>query len=81
MSVKALLKPGATTLAVMTKTTLVTAAPAALMIPWAAQALDPSLPAYRPLETLSGHLKSVGSDTLGHEMEAWPRGSRSFIPT
>jgi ligand-binding sensor domain-containing protein len=54
----------------MTKTTLVTAALAALMIPWAAQALDPSLPAYRPLETLSGHLKSVGSDTLGHEMEA-----------
>ena len=80
MSVKALLKPGATTLAVMTKTTLVTAALAALMIPWAAQALDPSLPAYRPLETLSGHLKSVGSDTLGHEMEAWAKGFEKLYP-
>jgi phosphate transport system substrate-binding protein len=80
MSVKALLKPGVTTLAVMTKTTLVTAALAALMIPWAAQALDPSLPAYRPLETLSGHLKSVGSDTLGHEMEAWAKGFEKLYP-
>jgi hypothetical protein len=41
MSVKALLKPGATTLAVMTKTTLVAAALAALMTPWGVQALDP----------------------------------------
>jgi hypothetical protein len=57
MSVKAQLKPGATKLAV-------------LMISWGAQALDPNLPAYRPLETLSGYLKSVGSDTLGQEMEA-----------
>jgi hypothetical protein len=57
MSVKAQLKPGATKLA-------------ALMISWGAQALDPNLPAYRPLETLSGYLKSVGSDTLGQEMEA-----------
>ena len=64
----------------MTKTTLVTAALAALMIPWAAQALDPSLPAYRPLETLSGHLKSVGSDTLGHEMEAWAKGFEKLYP-
>jgi phosphate transport system substrate-binding protein len=80
MSVKALLKPGATTLAVMTKTTLVTAALAAVMIPWGAQALDPSLPAYRPLETLSGHLKSVGSDTLGHEMEAWAKGIEKLYP-
>ena len=80
MSVKALLKPGATTLAVMTKTTLVAAALAALMTPRGVQALDPSLPAYRPLETLSGHLKSVGSDTLGHEMEAWAKGFEKLYP-
>ena len=59
MCARPLLKPGATTLAVMTKATLVTAALAALMMPRGAQALDPNLPAYRPLEALSGHLKSV----------------------
>ena len=67
MSVKAQLKPGATKLA-------------ALMISWGAQALDPNLPAYRPLETLSGYLKSVGSDTLGQEMEAWAKGFEKLYP-
>ena len=33
----------------------------------AAIALDQNLPAYHPVATLSGHIKSVGSDTLGRE--------------
>jgi len=45
-----------------------------------ARALDDSLPAYRPVEGLAGHLKSVGSDTLGHEMEAWAKGFEKLYP-
>ena len=42
--------------------------------------LDASLPVYRPVETLSGQLKSVGSDTLGHESEAWARAFEKLYP-
>jgi phosphate transport system substrate-binding protein len=45
-----------------------------------AHALDPSLPAYHPVETLAGHLKSVGSDTLGHEMDMWAKGFEKLYP-
>jgi phosphate transport system substrate-binding protein len=45
-----------------------------------AQALDASLPAYSPVETLSGHLKSVGSDTLSQETEAWAKGFEKLYP-
>jgi phosphate transport system substrate-binding protein len=45
-----------------------------------AHSLDASLPAYRPIEALSGHLKSVGSDTLGHETEAWAKGFEKLYP-
>jgi ABC-type phosphate transport system substrate-binding protein len=51
----------------------VIAAPAAL-------ALDQNLPAYHPGATLSGHIKSVGSDTLGHEMELWARVFEDLYP-
>jgi hypothetical protein len=34
----------------------------------AAIALDQNLPVYQPVAAFSGHIKSVGSDTLGHEM-------------
>jgi phosphate transport system substrate-binding protein len=79
MSVKALLKPGATTLAAVPRKLLVATALAVAMA-WSAQALDPSLPAYRPVETLAGHLKSVGSDTLGHEMDTWAKGFEKLYP-
>jgi ABC-type phosphate transport system substrate-binding protein len=39
----------------------------------AAIALDQNLPAYHPGATVSGYIKSVGSDTLGHEMELWAK--------
>ena len=46
----------------------------------AAIALDQNLPAYRPVATLTGHLKSVGSDTLGHEFALWANAFEKFYP-
>ena len=53
---------------------------AALVTGHGAHSLDASLPAYRPVEALSGHLKSVGSDTLGHETEAWAKAFEKLYP-
>ncbi len=52
----------------------------ALMTGHSAYSLDASLPAYRAVEALSGHLKSVGSDTLGHETEAWAKAFEKLYP-
>lgn len=46
----------------------------------AAVALDQSLPAYRAAGSISGHLKSVGSDTLGREMAAWAKAFEQLYP-
>ena len=46
----------------------------------AAIALDQNLPAYHPVGSLSGHIKSVGSDTLGHEMALWAKAFESLYP-
>jgi phosphate transport system substrate-binding protein len=75
---KVLLKPGATQ--VITKAIFLAAALVSTIVPHGAQALDPSLPTYRPLEALSGILRSVGSDTLGHEMESWAKGFEKVYP-
>ena len=50
-----------------------------LAIP-AALALDAALPAYQPVNGISGELKSVGSDTLDHEMELWAKGFKERYP-
>jgi phosphate transport system substrate-binding protein len=47
---------------------------AALTLTSVAVALDASLSAYQPVAGLSGQLKSVGSETLGREMERWAEG-------
>jgi phosphate transport system substrate-binding protein len=52
---------------------LVLAAPLAL-------ALDLELSPYKPLSSLSGKLKSVGSDTMFHEMELWAEGFKALYP-
>jgi phosphate transport system substrate-binding protein len=49
------------------------AAPAAL-------AVDQSLPVYQPAGEISGHIKSVGSDTLGHEMTLWAKAFENLHP-
>jgi phosphate transport system substrate-binding protein len=46
----------------------------------AAVALDQNLPAYHAAATLSGHIKSVGSDTLGHEMAHWAKAFETLYP-
>jgi len=48
----------------------------------AAQAVqvDPAMPAYTPVQGVSGNLKSVGSDSMNNEMTLWAEGFRSFYP-
>ena len=45
-----------------------------------AAALDLELSPYKALGALSGKLKSVGSDTMLHEMELWAEGFQSIYP-
>jgi phosphate transport system substrate-binding protein len=46
----------------------------------AAIALDQSLPAYHAVGGISGQIKSVGSDTLGHEMALWAKAFKELYP-
>jgi len=43
-------------------------------------ALDQNLPAYRADGALSGHIKSVGSDTLGREVALWAKAFNELYP-
>jgi phosphate transport system substrate-binding protein len=52
----------------------------ALTVTSAAVALDASLSAYQPVTGLSGQLKSVGSETLGREMERWAKDFMTLYP-
>ena len=36
--------------------------------------LDPSLPNYKPVQGVSGSIKSIGSDTMNNEMTLWAEG-------
>ncbi len=45
-----------------------------------AVALDLELSPYKVVNGLSGKLKSVGSDTMHHEMELWAEGFQSIYP-
>ena len=40
----------------------------------AAIVLDSHLPVYQAVSSISGQIKSVGSDTLNNEMELWAKG-------
>lgn len=46
----------------------------------AALALDLELASYKVVPGVSGHLMSVGSDTMLHEMELWAEGFKSLYP-
>jgi phosphate transport system substrate-binding protein len=41
---------------------------------------DPSLPAYAPVQGVSGSIKSVGSDTMNNEMTLWAEAFKAFYP-
>src|SRR5271166_2503723 len=60
--------------------TVVAALAASIIATPAALAVDQSLPGYRPSASISGHIKSVGSDTLGHEMELWAKAFEALYP-
>lgn len=45
-----------------------------------AYALDTSLSPYKPRALVSGKLKSVGSDTMLHEMQLWADGFKNIYP-
>jgi len=45
-----------------------------------AAALDLELSPYKPVGALSGNLKSIGSDTMLHEMELWAEGFQAIYP-
>jgi phosphate transport system substrate-binding protein len=51
-----------------------------LALSGAALALDQNLPLYQAVEGLSGHLKSVGSDTLHDEMIGWSNAFMGRYP-
>ncbi|WP_428389874.1 PstS family phosphate ABC transporter substrate-binding protein [Mucisphaera sp.] len=42
--------------------------------------LDPNLPAYQPVEGISGTIKSVGSDTMNNLMALWTEDFRRMYP-
>ena len=48
----------------------------------AAQAVkvDPAIPEYKPVQGVSGNLKSVGSDSMNNEMTLWAEGFKAFYP-
>jgi phosphate transport system substrate-binding protein len=49
--------------------------------PGAALAVDPAIPAYVPVQGISGTIKSVGSDTMNNLMAAWGETFKSFYPS
>lgn len=46
-----------------------------------AYSLDLNLLPYKPRANISGKLKSVGSDTMAHEMQLWVDGFKQFYPS
>lgn len=42
--------------------------------------VDPALPAYTPVQGVSGSINSVGSDTMNNLMTLWGEGFRRFYP-
>jgi len=42
--------------------------------------VDPAIPAYTPVQGVSGTIKSVGSDTMNNEMALWAEGFKTFYP-
>lgn len=42
--------------------------------------VDPGLPDYKPVEGISGNLKSIGSDTMNNLMALWAEGFNKMYP-
>src|SRR6185436_228382 len=69
---------------ILTKYALATAAISlAVSVPNAAQAVkvDPQIPAYRPVEGVTGTIKSVGSDTMVNLVTHWAESFKKHYPS
>jgi phosphate transport system substrate-binding protein len=67
----------------MRRSVIATAMAAAAAIAAAATSqvkVDPALPAYAPVQGVSGNIKSVGSDSMNNEMALWAEGFNAFYP-
>jgi phosphate transport system substrate-binding protein len=42
--------------------------------------VDPKIPEYKPVEGVSGSMKSIGSDTMNNLMALWAEGFHKFYP-
>ena len=73
MKIRSVLRPNSCVVA--GATLLFLAAPA-----FAQVQVDPKLPAYTPVQGVSGNIKSVGSDSMNNEMTLWAEGFLSFYP-
>ena len=60
-------------------TTALLALAAGLVVAQSGQ-IDATVPAYEPVQGISGSLKSIGSDTMNNEMTLWAEGFRRFYP-
>lgn len=63
----------------LTLTSLALVTAAAAQASQAAQ-VDPSLAEYKPVQGVSGTIKSVGSDTMNNEMTLWAEAFKAFYP-
>lgn len=64
----------------MKSSVLFAAVAAYLAVTNSASALDATLPDYQAIGSLSGEIKSVGSDTLNNEMTAWAEAFKAKYP-
>ncbi|MDR3448369.1 MAG: PstS family phosphate ABC transporter substrate-binding protein [Alphaproteobacteria bacterium] len=64
----------------MKSSILIAAVTAYLAVTNTASALDATLPDYQAIGSLSGEIKSVGSDTLNNEMTAWAEAFKAKYP-
>jgi phosphate transport system substrate-binding protein len=62
------------------KTVLLAASFAALSLARAQVQVDAELPEYKPVEGVSGSLKSIGSDTMNNMMTLWAEGFLAMYP-
>jgi len=60
--------------------TIALLATAATFPAWSQVKVDPKLPDYKPVQGVSGSIKSVGSDTMNNEMTLWAEGFKKYYP-
>lgn len=63
------------------RTMLAAGAAAMFVVPaFAATEVDPNLPEYKPVEGISGTIKTAGSDTMTNMVKGWAAGFKKYYP-